>query len=155
MPDISEVGGGDACRLAPEGRPFPAYNEEAFHYFLALERTRLERSNRPLMLVLANARRRAPDPGRRHDQMTAQKLFSGLWRCTREADIIGWYRDGRVAGAVLTQDSPGSPADVAQQVRARVTATLRAELPPTQWQKLCVHVVRLEPNAVTLAHNTR
>ena len=48
------VAAGSECRLAPEGRTVQAYNQEAFHYFLALERTRAERSNRRLLLVLVS-----------------------------------------------------------------------------------------------------
>jgi len=143
--DISEVASGGACRLAPEGRPCPAHNEEAFHYFLDLERRRADRSHRPLLLVLTSLVPRTAHIGWRMDPALAQKLFTGLWLCTRDADVIGWYREGRVAGAVLTQCSNGSSNHISRPIRARVTDALGVALPRSVRQTLRVHVYQLMP----------
>src|SRR6266446_4785495 len=89
-----------------EGRLGQAYNEDAFRYFLEIERKRAARAHRPVLLLLLDLRDQ-PEIGPRIDPMLAAKLFSGLWRCLRETDVVGWYREERVAGAVLTQVDDG------------------------------------------------
>jgi len=139
------VAAGSECRLAPEGRTVQAYNQEAFHYFLALERTRAERSNRRLLLVLVSALPRSPAVGWRMDPRTAQRLFAALWLSTRDADFIGWYRDGQTAGAVLTQRAKEPAGHVPRQIRARVAAALHAELSARIRPALRIHVWPLMP----------
>ena len=136
---------GSECQLAPEGRAVQAYNQEAFHYFLALERTRAARSNRPLVLVLASVLPRSPLAGWRMDARVAQKLFAGLWLSTRDADFIGWYREGRSAGAVLTQRAKEESGNVSRQIRARVETALHAELSRSVLGTLRIHVFQLMP----------
>lgn len=149
-----DVAVGSECQLAPEGRAVQAYNQEAFHYFLALERTRAGRSNRRLLLVLASVLPRAPFNGWRMDPRVAQKLFAGLWLSTRDADFIGWYRDGRSAGAVLTQrakEEKDESGNVSRQIRTRVEAALHAELPRSVRQTLRIHVFHLMPKVTEYA----
>src|SRR2546427_11929887 len=88
--------------VALEGRLGHAYNEEAFRYFLAIERKRSERSNRPFLLLLVDLKKQQGMTAR-IDADVAARLFSGLWLCLRETDCVGWFREGRVAGALLTQ----------------------------------------------------
>jgi hypothetical protein len=153
--DVREVVAGASCRLATEGRAFLAYNQEAFHYFLALERKRAERSSRPLMLVLASVMPRSVVLGWRIEPAVAQKVFAALWVCTREADFIGWYREGQVAGAVLVHCATDSTAGVSRQVRARVTTALSTSLSRGLQQAVRVHVLRMVPAAASATPNTR
>ncbi len=146
--DVHGAAAGIECALAPEGRAFHAYNQEAFHYFLALERTRAERSRRSVVLVLASTLRRA-GVRRPMDSSSAQKLFAGLWLCTRDADFIGWYREGRIAGAVLAQRSEHQSGNVCRRIRARVLDVLFGALPKSTRAMLRVHVVQLLPKAQT------
>src|SRR4029077_9558004 len=90
--------------VALEGRLGQAYNEEAFRYFLEIERKRAARARRPVLLLLLDLKEQ---PAAHMDPILAGKLFSGLWICLRETDVIGWYREDRVAGAVLTQLEEG------------------------------------------------
>ncbi len=131
---------GSMCRLAREGRTVLAYNEEAFRYFLEIECARAERSGRPVILVLARLSARP-----RIAAAVAQKLFGGLWLCIRETDFIGWYHEGRTAGAVLTQRPGVSLADVTREIRARVSDALGQALPPRARRRLRVHVWPLLP----------
>lgn len=140
--DLQDATAGSECGLAPEGRACHAYNEEAFHYFLALERKRAERSHRSLVLVLASIVRRVPGV-RLMDSSAAHKLFTGLWLSTRDTDFIGWYRAGRVAGAVLTQPSTPPPENVCDRIRARVPSMLAGALPKGTRSMLRVHVLQL------------
>jgi len=102
-----------------------AYNEEAFQYFLEIERKRSELSNRPFLLMLVDFNKHP-----RIDAATADKLFSVLALCLRETDFLGWYREGRVAGAVLTQHGETGRDDLSDGVRQRIGEALRDGLPP-------------------------
>src|ERR1700681_2921141 len=102
-----------------EGRFGHAYNEDAFRYFLEIERKRAARAHRPVMLLLLDLRE-PPPTGAGIDLMMAATLFSGLWRCLRDTDVVGWYREGRVAGAVLTQVEDGPRSEVTRVTRERV-----------------------------------
>jgi hypothetical protein len=114
--------------VAPEGRLRQIYNEEAFRYLLAIERTRAERSCCSFLLVLVDLKNQRGMSGRITPAVAA-KLLSGLSLSVRDGDFIGWFREGRVAGAVLTQ-GPDPPApDVPRQLGQRITATLRERLP--------------------------
>ncbi|PYR23851.1 MAG: hypothetical protein DMF98_17590 [Acidobacteria bacterium] len=114
--------------VALEGRRSQAYDEEAFRYFLAIERKRSERSGRPFLLLLVDLKEQ-PGVGARIHPAVAGKLFSGLWLQLRDSDFVGWYREERVAGAVLTELGDGPRADVSHAFGQRVTQALCARLP--------------------------
>jgi hypothetical protein len=121
------------------GAAGPAYNEAAFRHFLGIERRRAERSARVIVLVLVSLRSGA---GRNAvlDPASAGLLFSGLGAAVREVDFVGWYRDGRVAGAVLTQHA-APPDDVRDRVSKRVTRALDGQAPagmPLRVRVICV-----------------
>jgi hypothetical protein len=130
-------------RVALEGRFGQAYNEEAFRYFLLLERKRAERAHRPVLLLLLDLRE---PPGRvRIDPALAAKLFSCLWRCLRETDVVGWCRENRVVGAVLTQVDDVVPPEVTAVIRQRVGEVLRQGFSAEVARPLRVRVYRLRP----------
>jgi hypothetical protein len=126
----------------------PAYNEEAFHYFLEIERRRSEISNRPFLLMLIEFK---GDPGSnpRIDDVTAGKLFSVLSLCLRETDFIGWYREERVAGAVLTQHRETEGDDLSDVVCQRIGGALRQRLPFDLALGLQVRVYQLSPSTMS------
>ena len=97
-----------------------AYNEEAFHFLLSIERKRYERSNRPFALALIELESKSGQSDRMHPAISAC-VFDGLTRSLRETDVIGWYREGRIVGAMLTQLGDGAPADVSRELTARMT----------------------------------
>jgi hypothetical protein len=105
-----------------------AYNEEAFRYFLEIERRRAEASSRPLLLLLIDLKKQS-EPESFIRGPIADRLFSSLSLCLRDTDFFGWYRDGLVAGAVLTQHAEASDTSVADVVAQRVSAGLQNALP--------------------------
>jgi hypothetical protein len=116
-----------------------AYNEEAFQYFLALEGRRTEATGQAFLLVLVD--RNARDPrGQRIDPTTAARLFRGLMGCLRETDFVGWYREGHVAGAVLTEFREGLPTGIADVIRRRVLEMLDRQFPRRVAHGLQVHI---------------
>jgi len=123
------------------GRPVGhAYNEAAFHYFLAADRSRVEHSRRSMILVLASLRQ---SPGRNEllTDAIASALFAGLSASVREIDFIGWYRQDRIAGAVLPQGQV-SRAEIRALILHRILTSLRSSLPEHATRQLHVRVVR-------------
>jgi hypothetical protein len=118
-----------------------AYNEEAFRYFLAVDRLRAERMQRSILLVLASIH---PTPGRcaQLTHSTAAAMFAGLAAGVREVDVLGWYRQGRVAGAGLAQAVDLSDQQ-AGRVGERILAAIRREIHDGRGPFVHVRVVRL------------
>jgi len=133
-----------SCGVALEGRLGQAYNEDAFRYFLEIERKRAARLGRPCLLVLVGLKGQSTR-NTRISAVLAAKLFSNLWLCLRETDVIGWYREDRVAGAVLTQlaDGPPQPDGIRERVTTALCEGLRADLA----RRFHVHVYHLKPKA--------
>jgi len=134
IPILSGVRRGQVCQ---------AYNEEAFRYFLAVERARAERSHRFLYLALV-AMRRGPGRRRAHlSEQTAAALFRGLSTSVREVDFIGWYRESQVAAAVLTQGPKTSDAGAAPMIAERIASELKKRLSTAESKHLRVRIVKL------------
>lgn len=132
--------------LVVEGGASKVYNQHAFRHFLDIERLRVERSDRSFLLLLVSLRK-CPALGVRVPSALGSALFSGLDLCVREVDFIGWYRDQRVAAAVLAQGADVPSADAAARIAERVTNNLRRCLPSTVAERLRVRVVRFGPRA--------
>lgn len=118
-----------------------AYNEAAFRHFLAIDRLRAERRQHSMLLVLASIR---PTPGRcaHLTRSTAAAMFAGLAAGVREVDFLGWYWQGRVAGAGLAQ-----AVDLSEQqagcVGERILTAIRREVDDGRGPFVHVRVVRL------------
>lgn len=120
------------------------YDEETFRYFLDVERARAGRSNDSLRLLFASFEQ-APGKPAPMPPGSAERLFKGLKVALRETDVMGWYRQGRVAGAVLI-DRPGSPANgFGSLIEQRVGDELRHRLPAKVANSLRVRVMHLTP----------
>jgi hypothetical protein len=130
-----------SCDLARDLGLETAYNQEAFRYFLANERKRSELSNRPFLLLLVDLQQSHPND--RVDRAVATRLFGGLAQGLRDTDVLGWYHEGRVAGAVLTHVEDASSNDVSGEIRKRVTTLLRIGLPTRVANRLQVRVYQL------------
>jgi len=131
----------DADGIARKGQPF---NEETFHYFLALQRRRSERSGRPFLLVLVELK----DPAGESlpiDAALAPKIMSGLRTCLRDTDFVGWYRKDRAAGAVLTELGDGSRTEASDPVSQRVRAAICEGLPRPVASGLQVPIYQFQP----------
>jgi hypothetical protein len=125
----------------PEGCG-PVYNEEAFRYFLQVERKRASRSNTRFLLLLVDLQRDAHQSGG-FDAVTSVKLFAAMLPCLRETDFIGWYRQGRVASAVLTQVGETPGVEVSNLVADRVREALGQNLPSSFSGRLHVRVYQV------------
>ena len=113
-----------SCGVALESRDGKAYNEEAFRYFLAIERKRAKASRSSILLVLVRTQQPS-GPDRRLSPIVASAIFEAMWRCFREIDVAGWFRQDRIAGAVLTIGADPLSADVVSVIDRRFTEALR------------------------------
>jgi len=120
-----------------------AYNETTFRHFLAIERRRAACSMRSALLILVTIRR-TPNPAILPNG-TAAAIFRGLGDSIREVDFVGWFRQGRVAGAVLAQSTSTATDQASQLLADRVMRTLKQLLPADQSKLLSVRVIRLAP----------
>jgi hypothetical protein len=120
----------------PEGCG-PVYNEEAFRYFLQIERKRASRSNSRFLLLLVDLKGDERQSAG-FDTATSVKLFASMLPCLRETDFIGWYRQGRVASAVLTQVGEAPGIEVSNLVACRLREALGQSLPRHIWRRLQV-----------------
>lgn len=137
------INGNGAIR-ALECAPGKEYDEETFLYFLAIERARAERANRRLRLLLATVELLPgkPVPIR---PSNASRLFEGLRLSLRDTDVMGWYRQDRVAGAVLSEPPGALLCEMSELIEARVGEGLRQRLPSRIARSLCVRVVLQGP----------
>ena len=132
---------------ALEGGPGAAYDEETFLHLLAIERARADRSGQRLRILLATVEPIAGKPVT-IPPASAAKIFDGLRDLLRETDIMGWYEQTRVVGAVLSApgDEPGF--ETASLVEQRVEAGLRKRLPSALARNLRVRVTQHGPRRV-------
>jgi hypothetical protein len=118
-----------------------AYNEAAFKYFLDADRRRVERTERSIILVLVSVRQ---DPGHNAPltDAVAARLFDGLAASVREVDFVGWYREGRIAGAVLPQ-AVGPSSELREVIAKRILISLKRVVSADLAACLHVRVVRV------------
>jgi hypothetical protein len=124
-----------------------AYNEHAFRHFLTIERTRADQSACSSFLVLVSLKRH-PGSDIHIAPSVSAALFSGLGLCVREVDFVGWFRENRVAGAVLAQGEK-TTIDVTRVIRKRVTEVLYDRLAYDLRRRLQVRVVQLRSRTTT------
>ena len=103
------------------------------------ERKRADRLNQPLVLLIVALK----------DRVDAQypsiwvPVIEALATVTRETDVVGWYREDRVVGAVLTQIDGGPRLDATRVTRNRITTALCHGLPADVARRLRVRVYQL------------
>ena len=102
------------------------YDEPAFQYLLDVERRRAEGARRPFLLMLIACG--DGKTGLASRAVRPEKVFPVVGRCVRETDFVGWYRQGSVVGATLTQDGKRTPR-ASQIVRERLVKALGSDLP--------------------------
>ena len=138
MRKAAKVRAGGVALAGGRGR---AYNEETFQYLLSVERERARRSGRPFLLLFVDLDPR-PSAGIRIDHLVAVRLFSALWGCLRETDIVGWYREPRVAGVLLTDVGDAAAPEVGRIMSERIGGVLGEVLPSEVARRVQVRVYR-------------
>lgn len=110
---LAEVAGSD---LVPE---------VMFKKVLSLERRRSERSGRRFVLMLVHT----------HHYLNAEDgdaMLAGITKAlaltTRETDLQGWYKEGRVVGTICTEIGAGSMTAILNTLHSKVTSAMRHNL---------------------------
>ena len=98
----------------------------------------------PLRLLLATLE---PVPGKPAPipAASAARLFEGLRQSLRDTDVMGWYRQDRVAGAVLSARPDAQGPETSDLIEQRVGEGLRQRLPAKVARGLRVRVVQQGP----------
>jgi hypothetical protein len=102
--------------------------QQAFHHIISLEQRRAERSKKSFLLLLVDA---GP-----HPFGLGKKILAALMPMTRETDIIGWYKEGTVAGVVFTEIADEDVTTTTTAVMNRVSKTLKNHLSPQQFSNI-------------------
>jgi len=103
------------------------YNQEIFRYLLESESKRSKRSGRLCQVILVHwAGRQGRGVGM--DTHVAMTVMAALSHSLRETDYIGWYRDNRIIGAVLTVLEQESMAQVTSHFQKRLVEVLQSKL---------------------------
>ena len=131
-----------ACGLALETLRDHVYNEEAFQYFLTIERMRIDAAGNHLLLALVDVKRTSA-PANRDDADLIPKLFRALRASLRETDFVGWYREKDVVGAVLPQFGGSTVSASTRRVGQRLCQGLAERLPAALARRLEVHVYQV------------
>lgn len=118
------------------------YSEDTFRFFLDVERKRAEVSGRPFLLLLVDLKYES-EAGGAVDYEPARVMSAALATCVRETDFVGWYRTGRVLGAVLTQHADVEVANMTETVTDRIGGALRATLPPSLADRIQLRAYQL------------
>ena len=125
-----------AGNILAESRLGEPYDQDTFVRLLEVERRRFERGGRPFLLILVDLK--DGSEARAHlGEVIAAQLFLGLQSSLRGTDFVGWYRQGSVIGAVLTEVRNRPRRHV---LRQRLAEALRARLTPAASQRIRVLV---------------
>lgn len=112
-----------------------ALSEEHFHRMIVLERKRTERSHKPFLLMLL-------DMGEAASTNTGDnilsKILAVLSRAARETDIVGWYKNGTIVGAMFTEFQIEGKELIISTMLTRVSAALQESLNAEQFGQLSI-----------------
>lgn len=114
-----------------------AYNQEAFRYLLESESKRSKRSGRfcqVLLIYSTDAQQRIV----LMDSHVAKAVMVASSRSLRETDYVGWYRDGRIVGAVLTVLEQEAMVLVGDHIQKRLAGILQSKL--SIEESRCLHI---------------
>jgi lipopolysaccharide/colanic/teichoic acid biosynthesis glycosyltransferase len=108
-------------------------NEETFRGMIAIERKRTERSKAPFLLMLLEA---VNDESADTNRTILRNVISALLSSSRDTDLIGWYEEGVIVGAMFTGLVVSDRRAILDTFLAKITANLREELPEEQFNQV-------------------
>ena len=117
------------------------HNQEAVRLFLEVERARAARQRHPVMVAVVSMR-----PGRLPwGDDVATGIFVALWKGLREVDVVGWLREQRTAGAVLTAGAQPPTPLAARAIARRLRDTIRQCTSAQVAESVRVRVIQVLP----------
>lgn len=118
------------------------YSEQAFQYLLACESKRSERSGYSFNILLIYSTDKQGLIVQMNRDM-ADTVATALFRTLRETDYIGWYREGRIVGGVLTVLGQDSAVEVSVRIQQRVMEILGVDVSVEKNSRLRIRICQL------------
>ncbi len=113
-------------------RDYDFYGEAEFNALLRIERKRTERSGRPFLLMLLDARGLEKGRGR---TKALERIAYALCSCSRKTDAKGWYREREVFGVAFTEIASDGP-EIGEKLVGKVTHCLSLAMVAEEVRKL-------------------
>jgi lipopolysaccharide/colanic/teichoic acid biosynthesis glycosyltransferase len=110
-------------------------DEEIFRRMIAIERKRTERSKSPFLLMLLEV---VSDEGSRKDRRTLDCIVTALLASSRDTDLVGWYKDRVIVGAMFTGLVLHDKRAILDTFLTKVTSSLREELTAEQFNQVSI-----------------
>ena len=114
---------------APHSQLFP---EHLFKKMIRLERRRTERSRKPFLLLLLDARKLLST-----DHLL-RRIVAALSTAVRETDVSGWYEENSVLGTIFTELCETRKGAALDSIRAKITSALRSHLDAEQIDQILI-----------------
>lgn len=108
-------------------------DEAAFRQMIAVERKRTERSKAPFLLMLLEV---DPGEGTRAETATLDAVMRILLASSRDTDLIGWYKERVILGAIFTGLVVNDRRSILDAFLTKINSTLRDELSPAQFSQV-------------------
>jgi len=98
-------------------------SENIFHAQLTKERRRADRSRKPFVLMLLDAQvQSGPAEG------ILRQALAVLVASKRETDLVGWYKEGAIAGVIFTEVNVNGEHAIMNKLRGRTESELEQRL---------------------------
>lgn len=110
-------------------------DEEIFRRMIAIERKRTERSKAPFLLMLLEV---VSDEGPRKYRKTLDLIVSALLISSRDTDLVGWYKNNLIVGAMFTGLVVQDKRTMLDTFLTKVTNSLREELTAEQFNQVSI-----------------
>jgi lipopolysaccharide/colanic/teichoic acid biosynthesis glycosyltransferase len=108
-------------------------DEDTFRRMIAIERKRTERSMSPFLLILLECV--GAQSVKKH-KATLDSATSALLLSSRDTDLVGWYKNGEIVGAMFTGLVVNDKREVLDTFLTKVTKSLRNELSEEQFNQI-------------------
>ena len=109
--------------------------EEIFRRMIAIERKRTERSKAPFLLMLLEI---VSEDGAKQNQKTLDRIAAALLASSRDTDLVGWYKNKAIVGAMFTGLVVHDKRTVLDTFLTKVTGSLREELTAHQFNQVSI-----------------
>lgn len=127
-------------------------DERTFRHFVAAERSRAAMADSYWMLMLISVRPHPVTGSTSLTKRTEPAMFSVLAEVLREVDLVGWYREGHVVGAVMPQGAQAPADDSRRVITRRVKQALKRRVSTGVASRLRVRVLQLRGSQKRAAH---
>ena len=112
-------------------------DEKTFRWMMAIERKRTERSKSPFLLMLLEA---VTEKGANNYGATLHRVTAALLSSSRDTDLIGWYKENLIVGALFTGLVVNNKRAILDTFLTKVSSTLRDELSEEQFNQVRISV---------------